>query len=241
MSQLTSAPHPPQVVVPPKGEPPAADLLGNSLNLLDATAEALGLDEGIRAILREPERALTVAVPVRMDDGHIRVFTGYRVQHSSARGPCKGGVRYHQSVSLAETTALAMLMTWKCAVVGLPFGGAKGGVECDPRLLSQGELERLTRRYTKGITPIIGPHQDIPAPDVNTDERTMAWMMDTVSMLLGHSELAVVTGKPVSLGGSLGRAEATGKGRGRGGARTAPHSTVATRARPPSRCRGSAK
>ena len=188
------------------------DLLTDTLSLLEAAADMLGLEPGMRAVLRVPERALTVAVPVRMDDKHVEVFTGYRVQHSSARGPCKGGLRYHPDVSLMETTALAMLMTWKCAVVGLPFGGAKGGVRCDPRWLTAGEVERLTRRYTTAIIPIIGSHQDIPAPDVNTDERVMAWMMDTFSMLAGHSELAVVTGKPVALGGSLGRQEATGRG-----------------------------
>lgn len=191
---------------------PGLGLLASNLALLDATADLMELDAGLRAILRQPERELTVAIPVRMDDGHVEVFTGYRVQHSSARGPYKGGLRYHHDVSLDETIALAMLMTWKCAVVGLPFGGAKGGVRCDPRTLTRGELERLTRRYTKAIMPVIGPHQDIPAPDVNTDERTMAWMMDTVSMLAGQTELAIVTGKPIALGGSLGRAESTGKG-----------------------------
>ncbi len=198
---------------PQEGKPGAGrDLLANTLSLLETTADLLQLEPGLRAILREPERSLAVAIPVRMDDGHIEVFRGYRVQHSSARGPCKGGVRYHPDVSLEETTALAMLMTWKCAVVGLPFGGAKGGVCCNPAVMTRGELERLTRRYTKAITPIIGPQLDIPAPDVNTDERTMAWMMDTVSMLEGHTELAVVTGKPVELGGSLGRRDATGRG-----------------------------
>ncbi|MHB1134983.1 MAG: Glu/Leu/Phe/Val family dehydrogenase, partial [Chloroflexota bacterium] len=192
--------------------PEGGGLLDSALALLDVTAEALGLEQGMRNLLATPERALTVAVPVRMDDGHVEVFQGFRVQHSSARGPYKGGLRYHPSVALDETTALAMLMTWKCAVVGLPFGGAKGGVRCDPRLLTRGELERLTRRYTKAIMPVIGRHQDIPAPDVNTDERTMAWMMDTVTMLQGHSELAIVTGKPIELGGSLGRGDATGEG-----------------------------
>jgi glutamate dehydrogenase (NAD(P)+) len=187
-------------------------LLDSNLALLDTTADMLGLDSGTRAILSQPERSLTVSVPVRMDDGHIAVFTGHRVQHSSARGPYKGGLRYHPAVTPEETTALAMLMTWKCAVVGLPFGGGKGGIRCDPATLTRGEIERLTRRYTKAIMPLIGPHQDIPAPDVNTDERTMAWMMDTFTMLEGRAELAVVTGKPVELGGSLGRKEATGKG-----------------------------
>lgn len=200
---------------PGRGEASTADnghLLANSIALLESAADTLGLEEGMRAVLRQPEKALMVSVPVRMDDGHLEVFTGYRVQHSSARGPYKGGLRFHPEVTLEETTALAMLMTWKCAVVGLPFGGAKGAVCCQPQLMSRGELERLTRRYTKAIVPIIGPHQDVPAPDVNTDERTMAWMMDTVSMLEGRSNLAVVTGKPVELGGSLGRRDATGKG-----------------------------
>lgn len=188
------------------------DMLTNAQLLLDTAADALGLDAGIRAVLSGMERSLAVAIPVRMDDGNIKVFKGFRVQHSSARGPCKGGVRFHPDVTMEETSALAMLMTWKCAVLGLPYGGGKGGVCCDPTQMSIGELERLTRRYTAAIMPLMGRLQDIPAPDVNTDEQTMAWMMDTVSMMQHHCELAVVTGKPIALGGSLGRKEATGKG-----------------------------
>jgi glutamate dehydrogenase (NAD(P)+) len=179
---------------------------------LDEVAEQLQLDPGIHAILRQPERELTVAVPVMMDDGHIEVFTGYRVQHSSARGPCKGGIRYHPEVDLNEARALAALMTWKCAVVDIPYGGAKGGVSCNPRQMSEAEVCRLTRRYTAMIMPILGPRRDIPAPDVNTNPQVMAWMADTVSMLEGSSVIEVVTGKPVALGGSLGRKEATGRG-----------------------------
>lgn len=179
---------------------------------LDEVANLLQLDPGIHAILRQPERELTVAVPVMMDDGHIEVFTGYRVQHSSARGPCKGGIRYHPEVDLNEARALAALMTWKCAVVDIPYGGAKGGVCCNPRQMSEAEVCRLTRRYTAMIMPILGPRRDIPAPDVNTNPQVMAWMADTVSMLEGNSVIEVVTGKPVALGGSLGRKEATGRG-----------------------------
>ena len=179
---------------------------------LDDVAERLALDPGIHAILRQPERELTVAVPVMMDDGQIKVFTGYRVQHSSARGPCKGGIRYHLQVNLHEARALAALMTWKCAVVDIPYGGAKGGVCCDPRQMSQGEICRLTRRYTVMILPILGPRRDIPAPDVNTNPQVMAWMADTVSMLEGASVIEIVTGKPLAMGGSLGRKEATGRG-----------------------------
>jgi glutamate dehydrogenase (NAD(P)+) len=179
---------------------------------LDEVAEQLQLDPGIHAILRQPERELTVAVPVMMDDGHIEVYTGYRVQHSSVRGPCKGGIRYHPEVNLNEARALAALMTWKCAVVDIPYGGAKGGVCCNPRQMSQAEVCRLTRRYTAMILPILGPRRDIPAPDVNTNPQVMAWMADTVSMLEGSSVIEVVTGKPVTMGGSLGRKEATGRG-----------------------------
>jgi glutamate dehydrogenase (NAD(P)+) len=179
---------------------------------LDDAASRLGLDGGIREILRRPERELTVTIPIKMDDGSIQVFEGYRVQHSSVRGPCKGGIRYHPGVDLHETRALAALMTWKCALMGLPFGGGKGAVRCDPGRMSRGELERLTRRYAVGIMPIIGPMNDIPAPDVNTSEQTMAWFMDTVSSIKGHTMLGIVTGKPVSIGGSLGRKAATGRG-----------------------------
>ena len=178
----------------------------------DNVAELLGLDQNIREVLRMPKRELTVYFPVKMDDGSIRVFTGYRVQHNIMRGPAKGGVRYHPDVTLDEVRALAMWMTWKCAVVGIPYGGAKGGVICDPKKMSEAELERLTRRYTTEILMLIGPESDIPAPDVNTSAKVMGWMMDTYSMLKGYSVPAVVTGKPLSVGGSEGRPEATGRG-----------------------------
>jgi glutamate dehydrogenase (NAD(P)+) len=179
---------------------------------IDKAAKYLTGDPGMIEKLRYPERSLLVAVPVRMDDGRIKVFKGYRVQHSTVRGPAKGGVRYHPSVSLDEVTALAAWMTWKCAVMNIPFGGAKGGVECDPAELSLGELERLTRRYTAEIMNFIGPDRDIPAPDVNTNPQVMAWMMDTYSMQVGHTVPGVVTGKPIAIGGSEGRSEATGLG-----------------------------
>jgi glutamate dehydrogenase (NAD(P)+) len=175
-------------------------------------AEKLGLDEGIRKVLGNPTRELTVNIPVQLDDGRIELFTGYRVQHSIARGPGKGGIRYAPDVSLDEVRALASWMTWKCAVVNIPFGGAKGGVICNPAMLSDGELERITRRYTAEIFDIIGPDRDVPAPDVNTNDRVMAWIMDTYSMHLRHATTAVVTGKPMELGGSRGRTEATGRG-----------------------------
>ena len=178
----------------------------------EQAADRLGLDPGLRAILRTPKRALTVAVPVKMDDGQYKVFTGHRVQHNIARGPAKGGIRYHPDVTLDEVKALASWMTWKCACLDLPFGGGKGGVSVDPRKLSQGELERLTRRYASEILPIIGPEQDIPAPDVYTNSQTMAWIMDTVSMTRGATTLGVVTGKPLGLGGSKGRDRATARG-----------------------------
>jgi glutamate dehydrogenase/leucine dehydrogenase len=183
-----------------------------ALENFDAAADALGLDNDTREMIRYPERVLTVGVPVRMDDGHIHRFEAYRVQHSSVRGPAKGGIRFHPQVTLDEVKALATWMTWKCAVVNIPFGGAKGGVTCDPKHMSQGELERMTRRYTSAILPLIGPDQDIPAPDVYTNSQTMAWIMDTYSMTKGYSIPGVVTGKPISLGGSLGRNEATGRG-----------------------------
>jgi glutamate dehydrogenase (NAD(P)+) len=188
------------------------DLWDTVLATLDEVAARLKLDAGIHAILRQPERELIVAVPVVMDDGQIKVFTGYRVQHSSARGPCKGGIRYHPDVSLNEVKALSAMMTWKCAVVGIPFGGAKGGISCEPTQMSQNEIARMTRRYTAMILPILGPKRDIPAPDVNTDAQVMAWIADTASMLEGSSMLDIVTGKPVNLGGSKGRREATGRG-----------------------------
>jgi glutamate dehydrogenase (NAD(P)+) len=193
-------------------EPPKQDLWDTALAQLDDVAQRLNLDPGIHAILRQPERELTVAVPVVMDDGQIQVFTGYRIQHSSARGPCKGGIRYHPDVNLNEVRALAALMTWKCAVVGIPYGGAKGGVQCDPRPMSENEICRMTRRYTAMIMPIIGPKRDIPAPDVNTNPQVMAWIADTVSMLERKTVIDIVTGKPIPLGGSLGRKEATGRG-----------------------------
>ena len=178
----------------------------------DIAAEKMGLDSDLSAILREPKRELTAHFPVRMDDGRIKVFTGYRVQHNVSRGPAKGGIRYHQDVSLDEVRALAMWMTWKCAVVGIPYGGGKGGVTVDPKNLSKGELERLTRAYATEISVIIGPDKDIPAPDVNTTSREMAWIMDTYSRIVGASVPAVVTGKPLSIGGSRGRDEATARG-----------------------------
>ena len=179
---------------------------------IDIVADLLHLNNGMREILKHPKRELTVNFPVRMDDGSYRVYTGYRVQYNMARGPTKGGIRYHPNVTLDEVRALAAWMTWKCAVVNLPYGGAKGGIICDPKHMSKGELERLTRRYASEISPIIGPEMDIPAPDVYTDSQTMAWIMDTYSMQRGYSVPGVVTGKPISLGGSEGRGEATGRG-----------------------------
>jgi glutamate dehydrogenase (NAD(P)+) len=178
----------------------------------DLAAERLDLEPGMRQVLREPRRELTVHFPVHMDDGSTQVFAGYRVQHNLGRGPAKGGIRYHQDVSLDEVKALAMWMTWKCAVVGIPYGGGKGGVVVDPKKLSQVELEHLTRRFTTEIEVLIGPERDIPAPDVNTNAQIMAWMMDTYSMHQGHTVPGVVTGKPISLGGSEGRTEATARG-----------------------------
>lgn len=178
----------------------------------DIAADVLGLDDDMRKILRHCQRELTVHFPVEMDDGSVEVFTGYRVQHNSVPGPTKGGIRYHQSVNLSEVKALSMWMTWKCAVVGLPYGGAKGGVRVNPKLLSQNELQNLTRRYTTELQPFIGPTKDIPAPDVNTNAQIMAWLMDTYSMNVGYSVPGVTTGKPVVLGGSEGRSEATGRG-----------------------------
>jgi glutamate dehydrogenase (NAD(P)+) len=178
----------------------------------EAAADRLNLDPAMRAILREPKRELIVHFPVRMDDGRVRMITGYRVQHNINRGPAKGGIRYDAGVTLDEVKALAMWMTWKCAVVDIPFGGAKGGVVVDPKELSNAELERLTRRYATEISVLIGPSSDIPAPDVNTNAQIMAWIMDTYSMHHGYSVPAVVTGKPLNIGGSEGRMEATGRG-----------------------------
>jgi glutamate dehydrogenase (NAD(P)+) len=178
----------------------------------DLAAEKLNLDPGLRRVLREPRRELTVHFPVKMDDGSVQVFTGYRVQHNLGRGPAKGGLRYHQDVSLDEVKALAMWMTWKCAVVGIPYGGGKGGVVVDPKKLSMREVENLTRRFATEIEVLIGPERDIPAPDVNTNSQTMAWIMDTYSMHVGYTVPGVVTGKPIALGGSEGRNEATARG-----------------------------
>lgn len=184
----------------------------NMLSVLEQAAGMLGLAQNDYEAMKYPERELKVSVPVKMDNGAIQVFEGYRVQHSSVCGPCKGGIRFHPQVDLDEVKALSAWMSFKCAVVNIPYGGAKGGVSVDPRNLSAGELERLTRRYTAMIAPIVGPEVDIPAPDVNTNAQVMAWFMDTYSTLKGHSVPGVVTGKPIELGGSLGRAEATGRG-----------------------------
>ncbi|MGA8152767.1 MAG: Glu/Leu/Phe/Val dehydrogenase [Terriglobales bacterium] len=178
----------------------------------DLAAQKLNLDEGLWKVLRYPNREIIVHIPVAMDNGHLEVFTGFRVQHSIARGPAKGGVRYAPDVTLDEIRALASWMTWKCAVVNIPFGGAKGGIICDPHKMSMGELERMTRRYTAELFEFIGPEKDVPAPDVNTNEQTMAWMMDTYSMHMRQTVTAVVTGKPINIGGSRGRREATGRG-----------------------------
>src|SRR5271166_2479156 len=193
---------------------PVAERNAYSLALenFEIAADAMDLDNDIREMIKFPERVLTVSVPVRMEGGHIKRFEAYRVQHSTVRGPGKGGIRFHPNVTLDEVKALAMWMTWKCAVVNIPFGGAKGGVTCNPKALSQMELEHITRRYTTAILPLIGPEQDIPAPDVYTNPQTMAWIMDTFSMTKGYPIPGVVTGKPICLGGSLGRNEATGRG-----------------------------
>src|SRR6476661_5145952 len=178
----------------------------------DLVADHLEIPEAERARLKYPKRSMTVAVPIRRDDGTTQVFAGYRVQHHLTLGPTKGGLRYHPDVTLGEVAALAMWMSWKCALTGLPYGGAKGGVACDPSKLSPTELERLTRRYTQEMIPFIGPQVDVMAPDLGTNEQVMAWMMDTYSVHNGHSVPSIVTGKPVLLGGSLGRREATGRG-----------------------------
>jgi glutamate dehydrogenase (NAD(P)+) len=194
--------------------PPELDdpLYHQAVGQLDQVLPHADVDPGVAERLRYPERALSISIPVRLDDGSIGVYPGYRVQHSSVLGPTKGGVRYDKAVTLGECAALAMWMTWKCALLRLPYGGAKGGVRCDPRSFSIGELERLTRRFTIELLPIIGPERDIPAPDMATDEQTMAWMMDTYSMQVGHAVPEVVTGKPLSVGGSVLRPEATGIG-----------------------------
>ena len=180
--------------------------------LFDEAARRLQLNPGLAKVLREPSKEIILHIPVQMDSGELELFTGYRVQHSIARGPGKGGIRYSPEVTLDEVRALASWMTWKCAVVNIPFGGAKGGVVCDPKKLSKGELERITRRYTAELLDFLGPERDVPAPDVNTDEQVMAWIMDTYSMHVRHTTTAVVTGKPLDLGGSRGRQEATGRG-----------------------------
>ncbi len=184
----------------------------SALRQLDDAARTMQLDPGVLEVLRNPRRALEVAVPVRMDDGTVRVFKGYRVHHNTSRGPSKGGIRYHPDVTLDEVKALAMWMTWKCAVVGIPFGGAKGGVVVDPGELSTGELQRMTRRYASELLPLIGPERDIPAPDLGTNEQIMAWIMDTYSTREGFSVPSVVTGKPLAIGGSAGRSLATARG-----------------------------
>ncbi len=184
----------------------------NFLNVLDTAAELDGIDKNDYVSFRYPEQELKVNFPVRMDNGEMKMFTGYRIQHSSTRGPCKGGIRFHPNVDMDEVRALSAWMTFKCAVANIPYGGAKGGVTCDPTEMSKGELERMTRRYAASIAPIIGPQKDIPAPDVNTNTETMGWIMDTYSMKQGYPVPAVVTGKAIEIGGSLGRTEATGRG-----------------------------
>jgi len=179
---------------------------------LESVAEVIDIDPGVLQRLARPRRAMVVSIPVRMDSGQTEVFIGYRVQHSLTSGPAKGGLRYHPSVDLGEVAALAMWMSWKCGIMNLPFGGAKGGIACDPATLSKGELERLTRRFTEEVLPIIGPRRDVMAPDLGTDEQTMAWIMDTYSMKVGYASPEIVTGKPIELGGCIGRREATGRG-----------------------------
>ncbi len=191
---------------------PGGSIFNAMLQEFDGAARLLGLDPGIWKILTHPKRQITVSCPIQMDNGEIEVFTGYRVQYNITLGPAKGGIRYHPDVSLDEVTALAAWMTWKCAVAHVPFGGGKGGVICDPTRMSRRELESLTRRYIAEIIDAIGPEKDVPAPDVNTNDQIMAWVMDTYSMHVGHTSTAVVTGKPVEMGGSLGRREATGRG-----------------------------
>jgi glutamate dehydrogenase (NAD(P)+) len=191
---------------------PGGSIFNAMLQEFDGAARLLGLDAGIWKILTHPKRQITVSCPIQMDNGEIEVFTGYRVQYNITLGPAKGGIRYHPNVTLDEVTALAAWMTWKCAVAHIPFGGGKGGVICDPTRMSRRELEALTRRYVAEIIDAIGPQKDVPAPDVNTNDQIMAWVMDTYSMHVGHTETAVVTGKPIEMGGSLGRREATGRG-----------------------------
>ena len=198
--------------MPTVNSQPDSSVFGEAIEYFDAAAARLNLSSSMYRILTHPSRQVIISIPFARDNGEFEVYTGYRVQYSSARGPAKGGIRYHPNVTLDEVTALAFWMTWKCAVVDLPFGGGKGGVTCDPSVLSQGELERLTRRYAADLIEIIGPDKDVPAPDVNTNPQTMAWIMDTVSMHLRAHTPAVVTGKPLNVGGSRGRVEATGRG-----------------------------
>lgn len=207
-------PRPSQTVMKPEKDRflAAENPFEEMMSRFDDAARRLGLEPGLYKILRMPEKQITVAVPVRLDNGDVEVYTGYRVIYNTSRGPAKGGIRFDLQVSLDEVTALAAWMTWKCAVVNLPFGGAKGGVICDPTTMSNSEIERLTRRYTTGIIETLGPDSDIPAPDVNTNAQVMAWVMDTYSMHVGQATTAVVTGKPLEMGGSLGRREATGRG-----------------------------
>jgi len=211
----------PQLPTRPVGAPPMVPRIAPREELnpfriaqiqFDMAAEVLKLDPGLRQVLRTPKRILEVSLPTKMDNGQVKVLTGFRVQHNIARGPGKGGIRFHPNVTLDEVKALAAWMTWKTAVVNVPFGGAKGGVICDPKRMSKSELERLTRRFASEILPVIGPDKDIPAPDVYTDAQTMAWIMDTYSMMVGHTVPGVVTGKPLAIGGSVGRAEATAQG-----------------------------
>jgi glutamate dehydrogenase (NAD(P)+) len=201
-----------RAIVPPQHSGNEENPFAAMMDRFDRAAELLSLDAGLQKVLRNPERQIITSVPVMMDNGEVEVFKGFRVHYNTSRGPAKGGIRYDLAVNLDEVTALAAWMTWKCAVVDVPFGGAKGGVICDPFRMSQGELERLTRRYTASIIELLGPESDVPAPDVNTNEKVMAWIMDTYSMHKRHTVTAVVTGKPISIGGSKGRREATGRG-----------------------------
>ena len=195
------------------GSPAAINPFEVALKQLDEAAKLINLDKGLQQVLANPKRILTVSLPIRMDNGEIHVFTGFRSQHNDARGPYKGGIRYHPQVTIDEVKALSMWMTWKCAIADIPYGGGKGGIICNPKEMSEGELERLTRRYAYGIADIIGPHTDIPAPDVYTGGKEMAWIMDTYSALKGnYVQPEIITGKPITIGGSLGRNEATGRG-----------------------------
>jgi glutamate dehydrogenase (NAD(P)+) len=203
---------PTQFDIPAAQRPSEDDPFEAMAHRFDRAAALLDIEPGIARMLRAPEKQITVSIPVQMDSGEVEVFTGHRVIHNTARGPGKGGIRFDKRVDLAEVTALAAWMTWKCAVVNVPFGGAKGGVVCDPLKMSPNEIERLTRRYTASLIQVFGPDSDVPAPDVNTGEKVMAWVMDTYSMHVGYTEPAVVTGKPIVLGGSYGRREATGRG-----------------------------